>query len=371
MNQENFIPAVERTVQLIEIIAQSPQGISPQEMMNALEMPRSTLFQMLKTLKQLGYIEQAEKRGRYRGGPRLELWANAAISAGQDLTAAFYNEANRNPFSETIILISMVNHSPYISAQVESSHVLRSAFTIGNWEDDPSIIHGIFTPNQGDDIFNNGVSVFDGGETWTCAAPICQDGITANAALLISAPKSRWEKRSFHEKFSTDLRSMASRLSYQTGAPHYTPYHQANDIQMQATTELTLNEINNFLQGPWSARLACIRPDGKPHVVPVWQEWDGKQFTVLAWKGSYWADYLLENPNVSLTIDEPWTPFHRIVVRGLAKQKPQITSEVIERMSKRYMGAIIPQMTNRIAIAFEITPEQIKGWKGIAGANHD
>ena len=370
MNQDNFIPAVERTVQLIEIIAQSPQGISPQELMNALEMPRSTLFQMLKTLKQLGYIEQAEKRGRYRSGPRLELWANAAISSGQDLTAAFYNEANRNPLPETIILITMLNSNLYINAQVESSHVLRSAFPIGNWEGSQSLIEGIFTPNTGDDIFNNGVAVFDDGETWACAAPICQDGITANAALLISAPKSRWEKTAFKEKFGTDLRSMASRLSYQIGATHYTPYHQLSDSQIQATSELSTNEINNFLQGPWSARLACIRPDGKPHVVPVWQEWDGKHFTVLAWKGSYWANYLLENPNVSLTIDEPWAPFHRIVVRGLAIQKPQIKPEIIERMSKRYMGAVSPQMTSRIEIAFEITPEQIKGWKGMAGENH-
>ena len=157
MNQENYIPAVERTVQLIEIIAQNPQGISPQEIMNALEMPRSTLFQMLKTLKQLGYIEQAEKRGRYRSGPRLELWANAAISSGQDLIAAFYNEANRNPFQETIILITMMNGSPYISAQVECNQVLRSAFTIGNWEGNPSLIAGIFKPNTGDEIFNNGL----------------------------------------------------------------------------------------------------------------------------------------------------------------------------------------------------------------------
>jgi DNA-binding IclR family transcriptional regulator len=371
MNQENYIPAVERTVQLIEIVAQNPQGISPQEIMNALEMPRSTLFQMLKTLKQLGYIEQAEKRGRYRSGPRLELWANAAISSGQDLTAAFYNEANRNPFQETIILITMMNGSPYISAQVECNQVLRSAFPIGNWEGNPSLINNIFTPNPGDEIFKNGVAVFDDAEMWACAAPICQDGITANAALLISAPKSRWDQAAFQEKFGTDLRSMASRLSYQIGAPHYTPYHQASDTQMQATTALSANEINDFLQGPWSARLACVRPDGKPHVVPVWQEWDGNRFTVLAWKGSYWANYLLENPNVSLTIDEPWAPFHRIVVRGLANQHPHIKTEVIERMSKRYMGAALPQMINRIEIAFEITPDQVKGWKGMAGADHD
>ena len=371
MEQENFLPAVERTLQLIELIVQNPQGITPQEMLTTLDVPRSTLFQMLKTLKQLGYIEQAEKRGRYRSGPRLQLWANTAGSIGQDLTAAFYNEANRNPFPETIILINQLAGLPTISAQVECNHILRSAFSIGQWEGPHKLMHNIFSPQPSDDLFINGVSVFDSEETWTCVAPVCQDGITPKAALLISAPKSRWTRDAFQERFNEELRSMALRLSYQMGAPHYSPYHKVDSAQMQATTTLSEVEMSDFLQGPWSARLACVRPDGKPHVVPVWQEWDGKHFTVLAWKGSFWANYLLENPNVSLTIDEPWAPFHRIVVRGTAKQTAHLKSERIERMSKRYMGSVVPQLMNRIEFSFEIQPESVKGWKGIAGAKQD
>jgi DNA-binding IclR family transcriptional regulator len=371
MQQENFLPTVERTLQIIELIAQNPQGISPQEIIGVLDLPRSTLFQILKTLKQLGYIEQAEKRGRYRSGPRLQLWANTAGSTGQDLTAAFYNEANRNPFQETIILITLHGENPSVSAQVECNHILRSAFNIGQWEGSQELMQSIFSPQKNDDIYINGVSVFDGDETWNCTAPICQDGITPNAALLISAPKSRWNKDTFAEKFSDALRSMASRLSYQIGAPHYSPYHEIDSLKIQTTTSLSSNEINDFLKGPWSARLACIRPDGKPHVVPVWQEWDGSRFIVLAWKGSFWANYLLENPNVSLTIDEPWSPFHRVVMRGTAKQAAHLNGDVIERMSKRYMGSVVPQLINRIEIAFEIIPDQVKGWKGIAGDSRE
>ncbi|MBI9051519.1 MAG: pyridoxamine 5'-phosphate oxidase family protein [Anaerolineaceae bacterium] len=374
MQQNNFLPAVERTLQLIELIAQSPQGITPQELVNALDVPRSTLFQILKTLKKLGYIEQIEKRGRYRSGPRLEMWANTASnSSGQDLIAAFYNEANRFPFSETIVLINLMGNNIFTNAQVESQQVLRSAFTIGQWEGSIEITNNIFSPAEGHEIIENGVAVFHSAETWECAAPICQDGVTPNAALLISAPHSRWTEANFRQAFCKDLRSMASRLSYQIGAQHYYPYHHGEVSPLQVTTDMNLPEINNFLQGPWSARLACIRPDGRPHVVPVWQEWDGKQFTVLAWKGSHWANHLIENPNVSLTIDEPWPPFHRVVVRGTAKkiQQEKSTKNLVEHMSKRYMGSIIPQLVNRIESAFIITPDQVKGWKGMANAKND
>ncbi len=98
-----------------------------------------------------------------------------------------------------------------------------------------------------------------------------------------------------------------------------------------------------FLQGPWTARLAVVRPDGQPHVIPVWQEWDGEVFTIIAWKGSQWAEHLLQNPNVSLTIDEPWPPLRRVVVRGQAAPLnhgddiPGLEA-LVQRLTRRYLA---------------------------------
>jgi hypothetical protein len=92
-----------------------------------------------------------------------------------------------------------------------------------------------------------------------------------------------------------ELRQMAAQLSYRLGAPYYAPYRPQPQQALQATAALSTEEISTFLRGPWAASLACIRPDGRPHVIPVWQEWDGQAFYVIAWQGSQWADYLRAN----------------------------------------------------------------------------
>lgn len=367
-----LIPAVERTLQLIELIALSSHGYSPQELLNIVDIPRSTLFQLLKTLKNLGYLEQNEKRGRYRAGPRLDAWSkHSHPSLGKDLIACFYSEANRAAFNETILLITRSEGKSLISAQIESPLQVRSVYPLGAWQTSPSFVDTVFQPPAGHDLIQYGVAVFESADSWECIAPICPDGVHPTAAVLISAPRSRWQLDTFRDAFNTRLRSLASRLSYQMGAQSYTPYRRDEHSALQATSEMSLDEISSFLQGPWSARLACIRPDGRPHVVPVWQDWDGKQFSVLAWKGSYWANVLSENPNVSLTIDEPWPPFHRVVVRGTAQKETHaaVIQPLLERMSRRYMGSVIPELDQRIECAFRITPEQLKGWKGIAAAD--
>ena len=38
-------------------------------------------------------------------------------------------------------------------------------------------------------------------------------------------------------------------------------------------------DVEEFLRGAQVAALSTVRPDGRPHVVPVWYEWDGKEFT--------------------------------------------------------------------------------------------
>ena len=71
---------------------------------------------------------------------------------------------------------------------------------------------------------------------------------------------------------------------------------------------LSATEIDEFLAGPWIARLACLKPDGAPYVVPVWYHWDGDAFWIVPRARSEWAHYMAADPRVSLVVDEPcWT----------------------------------------------------------------
>ena len=200
------------------------------------------------------------------------------------------------------------------------------------------------------------------------ALPICRDGQIPSAALLLSAPTFRWSAASL-ERFLPALREMAARLSYRLGALRYTPWQPPlpQTVNRQA---LNANQMTAFLSGPWIARLACLRPDGTPHVVPVWQEWDGTGFYVTAWQGSLWAEYVLSNPNVSLAIDEPWPPLRHILARGQAlplqnADVPGGLKALLNRLRRRYLGQHSPLPEVKWQ-AFRITPDWITGSQGLA-----
>ena len=123
--------AARRTLRLVELLLANPNGLSPQELVGELESSRSTLFVLLNTLKKLGYVEQSEKRGRYRAGARLQAWRVSGPGQTADLSQAFYQEAERRAFSETLALVAPASGGPLVLAQVEGSQQVRAVLATG------------------------------------------------------------------------------------------------------------------------------------------------------------------------------------------------------------------------------------------------
>ena len=67
---------------------------------------------------------------------------------------------------------------------------------------------------------------------------------------------------------------------------------------------LARDEVDEFLAEGRIARLGCLDADGWPYVVPVWHEWDGSAFWVVARRRSIWASYLQNDGRCSVAIDE-------------------------------------------------------------------
>ena len=44
---------------------------------------------------------------------------------------------------------------------------------------------------------------------------------------------------------------------------------------------LTKEQIQNLLSTPIIARLATVKPDGSPYLVPVWEYWDGEAMFII------------------------------------------------------------------------------------------
>jgi DNA-binding IclR family transcriptional regulator/nitroimidazol reductase NimA-like FMN-containing flavoprotein (pyridoxamine 5'-phosphate oxidase superfamily) len=372
MTEDSLVPTAERTLRLIELLLEQPDGLTAQEMLLHIDISRSSLFVLLHTLKSLGYVEQAEKRGRYRLGPRLGAWRSSPAPVMQDLLSGFYQEAARQTWDETLALAVRTGNDILILAQVEGSKQVRSVFTDGQKYSHLSAAADVLSGRPNSVVQTNGYQLSQSTESIELALPICRDGRRPEAALLLSAPAFRWQAADLHESYLSTLRVMAARLSYQLGAPAYTPYQTPGNTTLTSTSTLDEKDVGDFLQGPWAARLACVRPDGHPHVIPVWQEWDGKTFSVVAWKGSQWAEYLLQNPSVSLSVDEPWPPFRRVVVRGqaeaIAADDSSINMEqLVQRLTRRYLGQANNGLNDKIQNAFRICPEVLSGQQGMPG----
>jgi DNA-binding IclR family transcriptional regulator len=360
--------AARRTLRLVELLLANPAGLAAQDLVSQLEISRSTLFLLLNTLKQLGYIEQSEKRGRYRAGSRLLAWRGSGPGTTADLSQAFYQEAERRAWSETLALAMPASGGPLVLAQVEGSQRVRCAFITGQSYPGLPAAGLALTAEPPGEVQSNGYALARAEDVWELALPVCRDGRRPEAALLLSAPAYRWTPESLLEAFLPELRAMAARLSYRLGASFYAPYQTADERNLQPTSSLSELEIGVFLAGPWTARLACIRPDGRPHVIPVWQEWDGSGFTVITWKGSQWAGYLRQNPNVSLTVDEPWPPLRRVTCRGMARpiEGPAGLHVLADRLAQRYLGQPAAALSGQIEGAFRIVPESMRGFQGLS-----
>lgn len=367
MPAQETIPSVERTLILLEMLRARPDGVALQDLLASLDISRSSLFALLNTLKHLGYVEQADKRGHYYPGPRLQAWSQASTFPQQDQISAFYHEANAITCQETLALAVPVPQGSVVIAQVESPQHVRSVYAMGQVHDQPTACAAydvLHAPSP--EVKQYGFAQRCDDDSVELALPVCADGSRADYALLFSAPAFRMHDDLLDEVLPM-LREMAARLSYRLGAPAYTPYQAQTDLN--PTMPMQPEQIDAFLRGPWTARLACLRDDQTPHVVPVWQQWDGQNFHVIAWRGSQWANYVMAQPQVSITVDEPWPPFRRVTARGVAYALQPHTASydgLLQSLHRRFLGDQ-PFVEGQLPIAqaFRIEPEKVRGWRGM------
>ncbi len=363
MDYQQHVPASIRTLRILEVLATEPAGLTASQLAAALDIPHSALHALLNTLKTTGYIVQSGRRQPYHVGPRAQALGQSRPTGANALMMAFYEETARHQPTETLALATLNNTDVVILAEAPSMQTVRCAIPVGqrvNAVSHPAgwvLLAGLVEPaleralaqHPGDArepverARRQTLARHTDADTVTLAVPVCPDGQRPEAALLTSIPAFRWDVTR-EEALLRDLREMAARLSYRLGALTYTPYGTAQPHPHGPSIPMPEAELRAFLDGPWAARLACIRPDGSPHVVPVWYEWRDATFLIAAWPGSAWADFVTQNPAVALTIDEPWPPLRRILVRGQAQPlAPENIPGGIEglctRINARYLGA--------------------------------
>lgn len=116
-------------------------------------------------------------------------------------------------------------------------------------------------------------------------------------------------------------------------------------------TEMSKKEIKKFLMhGTFTAKLATVKKDGGPHVVPVWFVLDNQKdrttekvgdIIFTTYEGSLKARNIQRDNMVSICVDDQTPQFSFVTIRGTAKIVRQKYSELLKwntRIAERYMG---------------------------------
>ena len=114
-------------------------------------------------------------------------------------------------------------------------------------------------------------------------------------------------------------------------------------------TEMSKAEVARFLmQGTFTGKLATVKKDGSPHVVPIWfvvenGKGRGKAGNIILTTGdtSVKANNIQHDDRVSICIDDQKPPFSFVTIHGTAKIYPYKQKEVLEwatKIAERYVG---------------------------------
>src|SRR5579875_1097483 len=104
---------------------------------------------------------------------------------------------------------------------------------------------------------------------------------------------------------------------------------------------MTVEQYRRFLSdGTRTAKVATVRADGRPHVVPVWFVLDGDSVVFTTGKSSVKGRNLLRDPHVMLCVDEETMPYPMVVVEGTAtlSEDPAQLLDWATRIAGRYVG---------------------------------
>jgi len=138
---------------------------------------------------------------------------------------------------------------------------------------------------------------------------------------------------------------------------------------------LTASQVDELLSRPIVARLASVKPDGAPYVVPVWQHWDGNHMYIVPRARSRFVEFLKRDNRVAVSCADDSSPDQpRVLLEGGAEivEGPVLMSgrilEIAREMAQRYRGSpgleYLQSTMDKPRYLLRITPATTTTWSG-------
>ncbi len=146
----------------------------------------------------------------------------------------------------------------------------------------------------------------------------------------------------------------------------------------QTGNALSPAELEAFLAQPLLLKLACLRPDNWPYIVPLWFAWFEHKLYVVGRERAVWVDYIRGEPRVGVLIDEEARRHRRVqmtataaVVEGPVPRAQgsarwrQLDPLLVDRYMSDAPGQAYAELTaDRPRYLVELTPVQVTTWSG-------
>ena len=101
---------------------------------------------------------------------------------------------------------------------------------------------------------------------------------------------------------------------------------------------LTPEEIDEYLDGPHVAHLVTIRPDGRPHIAPVWYIREGGRVKIMTFESSVKVRNIESNSKVALSVATDGHPYRYVTLEGDAILTTENLEREVERLCVHYEG---------------------------------
>jgi PPOX class probable F420-dependent enzyme len=128
------------------------------------------------------------------------------------------------------------------------------------------------------------------------------------------------------------------------------------------------------LTGTRTGKVAIVRRNGAPHVVPVWFVLDGDDFIFTTAVDTVKGKAIRRDGRVALCVDDERPPYAFVSIEGVARTSEDL-AEVLHwatKIAARYMGDDrADEFGRRNAVAGEVlvrmTPQQVSAFDDVSG----
>src|SRR3954465_11603664 len=117
--------------------------------------------------------------------------------------------------------------------------------------------------------------------------------------------------------------------------------------------------------------LSTVRPDGTPHVIPIWFSWDGESVLIATKPHAKKVANLRTNPRVILALGEPDDDFDVGLVEGLAEIVDSPAGEVLPpahlakyRDAMAEIGLSREEYLETYSLVVRVRPTRFLPWHG-------